>query len=78
MSGSLSGVRIGIERAHHFPEGADPAVRVCFDDAVRVLQELGASTVEVSLPLYDEVQAALMPTCAAESLAYHMSDARTR
>jgi aspartyl-tRNA(Asn)/glutamyl-tRNA(Gln) amidotransferase subunit A len=78
LSGSLSGVRIGIERAHHFPDGADPAMSACFDDAIGVLRELGASTLEVSLPLYDEVQAALMPTCAAESLAYHMSDARTR
>jgi len=71
-------MRIGVERAHHFPDDADPAVSGCFEAAVAALQELGASTVEVSLPLFDEVQAALMPTCAAESLAYHMLDARTR
>jgi aspartyl-tRNA(Asn)/glutamyl-tRNA(Gln) amidotransferase subunit A len=78
LSASLSGMRIGVERAHHFPEDADPAVGGCFEAAVIALQELGATTVEVSLPLFDEVQAALMPTCAAESLAYHMLDARSR
>jgi hypothetical protein len=56
----------------------DPAVYGCFEAAIVALQELGASVVEVSLPLFDEVQAALMPTCAAESLAYHMLDARAR
>ena len=78
LSGSLAGLRIGVERAHHFPEERDPLVEGCFDAALEVLKQLGARLVDVVLPLYDEVQAALMPTCAAESLAYHMSDAQAR
>jgi aspartyl-tRNA(Asn)/glutamyl-tRNA(Gln) amidotransferase subunit A len=78
LDGSLAGVRIGVERAHHFPEEADPALAGSFDDALEVLTGLGAELVEVSLPYYEEMRAALMVTSRAESLAYHRQDLRDR
>jgi aspartyl-tRNA(Asn)/glutamyl-tRNA(Gln) amidotransferase subunit A len=78
LSGSLRGVRVGVERTNHFPSATDPAVHTCFDAAVEALTELGASVVEVTLPLFDEVRASLMPIVASEALAYHWPDARAR
>jgi aspartyl-tRNA(Asn)/glutamyl-tRNA(Gln) amidotransferase subunit A len=74
LDGSLAGVRVGVERAHHFPEEADPALASTFDAAIEVLAGLGADVVEVSLPYYAEMRAALMITSRAEALAYHRAD----
>ena len=78
LGGSLAGVRIGVERAHHFPEEADPALSGAFEEAVAVLSRLGADVVEVSLPYYEEMRAALMVTSRAEALAYHREDLKAR
>jgi aspartyl-tRNA(Asn)/glutamyl-tRNA(Gln) amidotransferase subunit A len=78
VPGSLEGKRIGVDRVHHFPEGADPAVAPSFDAAVAVLEGLGATVVEVVLPLYEEMLAADMVTMGGEALAYHLPDMRTR
>lgn len=75
---SLAGLRVGVDRVHHFPESADPALAGCFDAAVAALSELGAVVVEVSLPLYREMAAATMVTAYAEGLAYQRQDMRTR
>jgi aspartyl-tRNA(Asn)/glutamyl-tRNA(Gln) amidotransferase subunit A len=78
LSGSLRGVRVGVEHTNHFPPETDPAVPTCFEVAVQVLEELGATVVEVTLPLFDEVRASLVPIVGSEALANHWSDARTR
>lgn len=78
LSGSLAGVRVGVERAHHFPDDADPTLASCFDGAVEVLESLGATTVEVELPYYQEMRAALMATMLSEALAYHRGDLQER
>jgi aspartyl-tRNA(Asn)/glutamyl-tRNA(Gln) amidotransferase subunit A len=78
LSGSLSGMRIGVEHVHHFPSDSDPLARERFDAAVAVLQELGATTVDVSLPYFAETNAAMMLTMPAEALAYHREDMRSR
>jgi Asp-tRNA(Asn)/Glu-tRNA(Gln) amidotransferase A subunit family amidase len=78
LTGSLSGVRVGVERAHHFPEEADPALRETFEAAVAVLADLGATLVDVELPYYDELRVASMVTSRAEAMAYHLPDLQTR
>jgi aspartyl-tRNA(Asn)/glutamyl-tRNA(Gln) amidotransferase subunit A len=78
LSGSLRGVRVGVERANHFPAESDPSARDHFEAAVSVLEELGATLVEVQLPYYSETNAAMMVTMAAEALAYHRQDMRSR
>jgi aspartyl-tRNA(Asn)/glutamyl-tRNA(Gln) amidotransferase subunit A len=76
--GSLEGVRIGVERVHHSPEGADPALAGCFEAAVAALEGLGATVTEVVLPLYREMASATMITAYAEGLAYQRQDMRAR
>lgn len=74
----IAGLRVGVERANHFPIGSDPAVAECFDTAVAVFERLGADIVEVSLPYYREIVTAVNLMVAAEALAYHRSDLQTR
>jgi len=45
----LAGLRVGVPKAYFGP-GIDPDVAAAVDAAVAVLQELGASTLEVALP----------------------------
>jgi aspartyl-tRNA(Asn)/glutamyl-tRNA(Gln) amidotransferase subunit A len=78
LSGELSGLRVGVERRNHFPDGADPALAACFDAAVAALTELGADVVEVELPYYAEMNAALWLMMSAEGSAYHRDDLRSR
>ncbi len=46
----LKGVTVGIPREYAAAEGLDPAVQSAVNDAVGVLESLGAQRVEVSLP----------------------------
>jgi aspartyl-tRNA(Asn)/glutamyl-tRNA(Gln) amidotransferase subunit A len=78
LNGTLRGLTIGVERTNHFPVGADPALGERFDDAVALLEELGARVVEVTFPYYFETVWAANITMSAESTAYHMPDLRSR
>jgi aspartyl-tRNA(Asn)/glutamyl-tRNA(Gln) amidotransferase subunit A len=74
LDGNLSGVRIGVERAHHSPEDGDPALSGCFEGALEVLASLGATIVDVEIAHYNEVVTAAMLTMSSEALAYHRND----
>jgi aspartyl-tRNA(Asn)/glutamyl-tRNA(Gln) amidotransferase subunit A len=76
--GDLSGLRIGVDRVHHFPDAADPALAAAFDGALAVLADAGAELVEVSLPYWAEMQTADLVTMACEALAYHRNDLAAR
>jgi aspartyl-tRNA(Asn)/glutamyl-tRNA(Gln) amidotransferase subunit A len=78
LTGDLTGMRIGVERANHFPEQADPAAVAAFEAAVAQLAELGAELVEVELPYYAETMAVQMLTMTSEALAYHRNDFQQR
>jgi aspartyl-tRNA(Asn)/glutamyl-tRNA(Gln) amidotransferase subunit A len=70
----LAGLRIGVVRAGHFPDGADPALADVFDAAVAQLGALGADPVEVELPFLTQMLTADIVTMACEALAYHRTD----
>jgi aspartyl-tRNA(Asn)/glutamyl-tRNA(Gln) amidotransferase subunit A len=76
--GDLAGLRVGIARAHHFPDDADPALAGAFDAAVAELAGLGADVIEVELPFRSQMLTANMLTLACEALAYHRTDTTTR
>jgi len=78
LDGSLTGVRVGVAREPHLTDDADPSLAGCFDYAVQVLESLGATVVEVTLPYYQEMRAALMATMLSEALAYHRGDLQDR
>jgi aspartyl-tRNA(Asn)/glutamyl-tRNA(Gln) amidotransferase subunit A len=78
LGGGLQGLRVGVDRVHHFPPQVDPALAGCFEAAVSALERLGATVVEVSLPYWNEMCVAMMLTAYAESLAYQLQDLRAR
>jgi aspartyl-tRNA(Asn)/glutamyl-tRNA(Gln) amidotransferase subunit A len=78
LNGSLTGVRVGVDREHFFPEDADPALSSAFEQAVNALESLGATTTEVSLPHFDAMRAGLLATMLSEAFAYHRSDLQAR
>jgi aspartyl-tRNA(Asn)/glutamyl-tRNA(Gln) amidotransferase subunit A len=78
LDGALEGVRVGVERTHHFPDDADSQLAEQFERAIAVLADLGATTVAVDLPYYDEMRAGLLATMLPEALAYHLHDLRNR
>ena len=79
LDGSLEGMRVGVERIHHFPPGADPDLAGAFEPAVAVSTIWGHhGAVEVSLPYFDEMRAGLLATMLPEALAYHLGDLQTR
>ncbi|MET9018384.1 amidase [Actinopolymorpha sp. NPDC004070] len=74
LGGALDGVRIGVDRVHHFPDSADPALAGAFEAMLDVLSGLGATVVEVVLPYWDEMLSANLVTMCCEALAYHRND----
>ena len=78
LTGDLAGLRVGVVRSGHFPDGHDPALPAVFDAAVAELTTLGAEVVEVALPFWQQMLTADMVTLACEALAYHRVDATHR
>jgi aspartyl-tRNA(Asn)/glutamyl-tRNA(Gln) amidotransferase subunit A len=77
-SADLTGLRIGVVRDGHFPDGGDPALPGVFDAALAEFAAAGAELVEVSLPYWAEMKTANLITMACEALAYHQPDLRSR
>ena len=72
LTGDLSGLTIGVERANHLGRpGADPGLVEIFDAAVAELAAAGATIVEVEIPLYAEVAAATMLCWPVEAFLFH-------
>lgn len=78
LSDELRGLRIGVDTDLHHAAVADPALEECFDNAITQLTALGATISRVSLPHYDLAVNAHALTMAAEALAYHSEDLRSR
>lgn len=79
LTGSLEGVRIGVERTHHLGHAhAEPEAVAAFEASLRVLEDAGASIVDVTLPHYQEVAFADLMIMVAEAATYHMLDFRQR
>ncbi|MFC4946983.1 amidase [Pseudonocardia sp. GCM10023141] len=73
-AGDLTGLRVGVVRAGHFPGGADPALAGAFDAAIAEIVALGGDPVEVELPFLAQMMTADIVTMACEALAYHRTD----
>ena len=50
LQNGLKGVKVGIPREYGATEGMDPEVSAAVDKAVKVIEDMGAEKVEVSLP----------------------------
>ncbi len=79
LTGSVAGLRIGVERANHLTwPGVLPEAARAFEDAVAALAAAGAETPEVVVPHYMGLRNANTVTMRGESSSYHLSDLRVR
>ena len=65
LTGDIRGLRVGVPRAF-VSEGVDAGVRAAFDEALRTLQSLGATLVDVELPHARYAIAVYYLVCMAE------------
>jgi aspartyl-tRNA(Asn)/glutamyl-tRNA(Gln) amidotransferase subunit A len=70
-AGDLSGTRVGVVVNAGVRDHSAASTWEVFETAVAVLRARGAETVEVELPLYDELHAATFLGLQAEAYAYH-------
>jgi aspartyl-tRNA(Asn)/glutamyl-tRNA(Gln) amidotransferase subunit A len=79
LDGDLSGLTVGVARQDHLDQPFnDPALEGCFEAAVAVLEEAGATVVEVVLPYYDEAVTVGLVCATTEAYAYHSQHLKTR
>jgi aspartyl-tRNA(Asn)/glutamyl-tRNA(Gln) amidotransferase subunit A len=78
LTGDLSGVTIGLDRLVGKWGERDTALDPALDAAVAALTGLGATVVDVTLPLWDELSAATRVTSRSEAFAYHAPDLQSR
>ena len=76
----IRGVRIGLPRHYFFAEdpGVSKEVVAKVEQAVGVLEELGAHVEEVTIPSLDHVRAANSVIMVSEAFAYHEPNLKTR
>ena len=75
----VAGMRIGVDRFEPYrAAGFDPNQPELFEAALRVLEEAGATIVDVTLPRYAELTAVDLVVMCSEALAYHAPDVRSR
>ena len=72
LTGDLTGMTIGIDLGQFLGnELDDPNLAGCMEAAVTALTAAGATVVEVTLPLVDELGAACLVTAMTEAWAFH-------
>jgi aspartyl-tRNA(Asn)/glutamyl-tRNA(Gln) amidotransferase subunit A len=74
----IAELRVGVMRTHTISDTTAPELAQAFETAIDVLRSLGATVVDVTLPLWHESAAAMMITTVAEGGAYHHGDLVTR
>ncbi len=68
----IKGIRLGIPKEYYESEGLDPEVETAVRKAIRTLEDMGAQTVEISLPRTEYAVAAyyvIAPSEASSNLA---------
>jgi aspartyl-tRNA(Asn)/glutamyl-tRNA(Gln) amidotransferase subunit A len=79
LGASVKGLRIGVPRSWlDDAEGTDADVRAAFDEALRVLKDLGVQVVEVDGAPFAEARWANTTILVAEAYAYHEDDVKAR
>jgi aspartyl-tRNA(Asn)/glutamyl-tRNA(Gln) amidotransferase subunit A len=75
----IHGLRVGVPRDWFYEgDGTDPEVLTAFDEAVGVLESLGARVVPLHAKPFIAARAVLMPIMIAEAYAYHEQTLKVR
>jgi Asp-tRNA(Asn)/Glu-tRNA(Gln) amidotransferase A subunit family amidase len=78
LGSGLKGMRLAVVREMAWPTGVDPAVRAAFENALKVLEQLGATIGEVSLPWAQHAIPLQMLTSDADVAAMYLPLLRAR
>jgi aspartyl-tRNA(Asn)/glutamyl-tRNA(Gln) amidotransferase subunit A len=78
LTGSVEGLRIGVDTSLLDRPACDPEVAALTRAALDVLAAAGATVSEIRLPLWDELVTAAMSGFMAEAFAYHRGDLGAR
>jgi aspartyl-tRNA(Asn)/glutamyl-tRNA(Gln) amidotransferase subunit A len=79
LDGSLAGLTLAVDRGNTVDKpGADPDLATLFDAAVAELEAAGATIVDVTIPLYDELINVTMMGWTAEVMAFQRGDLQAR
>jgi len=79
LTGDLTGVTIGVDDLDRFASGGiDPEQPALFANALRLLEDAGATVVPVEVPMYPEMTAVDLLVMLTEALGYHNRDLRSR
>ena len=70
LTGNVRGLRIGMPK-EYFEAPLDPQVRKAVEDAISVLEGMGAEVKEVSFPLFNESQPISSTVLMSEATAFH-------
>jgi len=70
LTGDVRGLRIGMPK-EYFEAPLDPQVRKSVQDAVSLLESMGAEIREVSFPMFNESQAISSTVLMSEATAFH-------
>ncbi len=73
----IKNMRIGLDRTYAL-KGVDSGQAVALEDAVKVLESLGAEIVEVKMPNVADAVETWMPICASEMAAAHAANYPSR
>jgi amidase len=73
----IKNMRIGLDRTYAL-KGIDSGQAAALEDAVKVLESLGAQIVEVKMPNVADAVATWMPICASEMAAAHAANYPSR
>jgi len=79
LAGSIQGLRLGVPRSWFDEgEGTDPEVLAAFEQALRVLRDAGAQTVDLDGAPFAESRAANTIILMAEAYAFHEPNIKSR
>jgi aspartyl-tRNA(Asn)/glutamyl-tRNA(Gln) amidotransferase subunit A len=78
IGAGVAGMRIGVEREFFFGDHVAAEVRDAVEAAMGVLEELGATLVDISIPWIDLMPAVGLVTLFADTSAYHRRLLRDR
>jgi aspartyl-tRNA(Asn)/glutamyl-tRNA(Gln) amidotransferase subunit A len=79
LAGSIRGLKVGVPRSWFDEgEGTDAEIGAAFEEALRVLRDAGAQTVEVDGAPFMEARAANTVILMAEAYTYHEANLKSR
>jgi aspartyl-tRNA(Asn)/glutamyl-tRNA(Gln) amidotransferase subunit A len=78
LDGDLTGVRIGVDLSMFDRDAADPSVEAAIRTALTVLEEAGATLVEIVIPMYQELEDVVRVGSPSESYTWHRKHLQAR